>query len=101
MVRLLAWICLVLVASTTAYGLQLTAAAMVPPTAAAGRVNAGTSTGRVLLVAVDPATGDRAQVECDAPSYSFASDVVLVDADTFSDVAQVCNVADSPAAHPS
>ena len=100
MSQLLAWICLVLVASTTAYGLQRTAAAMVPSAAAAGQVTSATLTRRVLLVAVDPATGDRAQVECDAPSYRFASDVLLVDANDFPAVAQVCNVADARAVRP-
>lgn len=91
MSRIFAWICLVLVASTTAYGLQLTAAAMVPSTDAAHRVTSATFTRRVLLVAVDPVTSDRAQVECDVPSYSFTSDVVLLDANDFPAVAQRCN----------
>ena len=35
MTRVFIWISLLMVASTTAYGLQLTAAALLPPTAAA------------------------------------------------------------------
>ena len=110
MSRLLAWICLVLAASTSAYGLQLTAAALVSPadaagqvtsaTAAAGQITSTTFTRRVLLVAVDPVTGDSEQVECDAPSYSFASDVIFVYANDFPAVAQVCNVADALAGRP-
>jgi hypothetical protein len=98
--QMLAWICLVLVASTTAYGLQRTAAAMVPSAAAAGQVPSTTVTRRVLIVAVDSVTGDRAQVECEAPSYSFASDVLVVDANDVPAVAQVCTVADAPAVRP-
>lgn len=110
MSQLLAWVCLVLVASTSAYGLQLTAAVLVPPAAAAGQVTSAPAaagqvtstkfTRRVLVFAVDPVTGDRAQVECDAPSTSFVSDVLIVDANDFPAVAQVCNVADMRAGRP-
>jgi hypothetical protein len=91
MSQILAWICLVLVASTSAYGLQLTAAAMMPSVDAALQVTAATFTRRVWLVAIDPVTGDRAQVECNILSYSFASNVVLVDAKDFPAFAQTCN----------
>lgn len=91
MSQVLAWICLVLVASTTAYGLQLTAAAMLPSVAEVDQVTSATFTRNVLIVAVNPVTGDRAQVECDAPPNSFASDVLIVNANDFPAVAQVCN----------
>jgi hypothetical protein len=90
MSQMLAWICLVLVASTMAYGLQLTAAAIVPSAAAADQLTPATFTRKVLIVVVDPVTGDRVQVECDAPANSFASDLFLVDANNFPAVAQVC-----------
>ena len=90
MSQMLAWVCLVLVASTTAYGLQLTAAALVPSAAAANQVTPETPTRNVLIVAVDPVTGDRAQVECGVPSYNFASDMYLVDANDFPAVAREC-----------
>lgn len=91
MSRVLAWVCLVLLASTTAYGLQLTAAALVPSAAAANQVTSDTLTRNVLIVAVDPVTGDRAQVECGVPSYSFASDMLLVDGRDFPTVARQCD----------
>ena len=89
--QMLAWICLVLVASTTAYGLQLSVEALVPSAVAAKQVATATSTSKVLIVAVDPVTGDRVQAECDAPSNSFASDVLLVDASDFLVVSQRCS----------
>jgi hypothetical protein len=90
MSQLLAWICLVLVASTTAYGLQLTATAITASAAAASQVSTATLTRRVLIIAVDPVTGDRAQLECHVPSYTFANDVVVVHAKCFSEIARVC-----------
>jgi len=89
--QMLAWICLVLIASTTAYGLQLTAAALVPSAAEAHQVISDTPTRNLLVVAVDPVTGGRAQVECNVPSYSFASDTILVDSRDFPAVARECN----------
>jgi hypothetical protein len=50
----------------------------------------------VLIVAVDPATGDRAQVVCVAPANSFASDEVAVDAADLPAVAHACVDADTP-----
>jgi hypothetical protein len=100
MSHVLAWICLVLVASTAAHALQLTAAAMVPSADAAHQVTSATLTRKVLLVAVDPVTGDRTQVECDVPSYSFTRDVVLVDAKDFPAVAQTCNHATASGVRP-
>ena len=90
MSHVLAWICVVLVASMSAYGLQLTAAAMVPSAAAAEPVTSTTSSRKVLIVAVDPVTGDREQVECDAPSYSFASDLLLVEGNEYPADTHVC-----------
>jgi hypothetical protein len=51
----------------------------------------------VLIVAIDPVTGDRAQVECDAPVYSFASDIVVMDAGDFPAVSRLCTRGDAPA----
>jgi hypothetical protein len=89
MSHILGWMCLVLVASTTAYGLQLTAVAMVPSVAGADQVTSETFTRNVLIVAVNPVTGDRAQVEFCAPPDSFASDVLIVTANDFPAVAQL------------
>jgi hypothetical protein len=99
MSHLLAWFCLVLVASTSAYGVQLTAAAMLPSDSPS-LVTSATFTGKVLIVAIDPVTGDRAQVECDAPSNSFVSNMVLVDPEDFAAVARECSGDDASAAHP-
>jgi hypothetical protein len=90
MSQFLAWIGLVLVASTTAYGVQLTGAAMLPTAAAASLPTADKSTRDVLIIAIDPVTGDRVQVECHAAASAFASDVVLVDAKDFPAAAQAC-----------
>jgi hypothetical protein len=84
-------ICLVLVASTAAYGLQLTAAALLPAAASADQLASAAGTRNVLIIAVDPVTGDRAQLECHAPSSAFASDVLLVDASDFLVVSQRCS----------
>jgi hypothetical protein len=91
MSQVLAWICLVLVASAAAYGVQLAAAAMVPSHAAADQVTSATVARKLWIVAVDPVTGSRAQVECDGPSNTFATDLVLVDANDLAAVAQACN----------
>jgi hypothetical protein len=88
--RILALFCLLLVASTTPYGLQLTAAAMQPAAATVDEPGPATGTRTMLIVAVDPVTGDRAQLECQAPSSAFGSDVVVVDAEYFSEIARVC-----------
>jgi hypothetical protein len=98
MSHLLAWFCLVLVASTSAYGIQLLAAAMTPA-ASPSHITSASLTRKVLIVAVDPVTGDRAQVECDAPSTTFTSNVVLVDPDDYAAVARECTGADASVAH--
>jgi hypothetical protein len=91
MSRIFAWTCLALVASASAYGLQLTAAALAPSAASAQQVTSATLTRTELIVAVDPVTGDNKwQLECNVPVDSFASDVVLVDASGFPAVLQVC-----------
>jgi hypothetical protein len=100
MTQVLAWICLVLVACTTAYGLQLTAAAIVPPASAADRGAPVTSTRRVLILVDNPVTGESARVECDVPTSSYVSDVFLVDANDLPVVALACNIADAPPVHP-
>jgi hypothetical protein len=98
--RFLAWFCLVLVASTTAYGLQLIAAAIQPSAAAASQVTSATVAHHILIVAVDPVTGDRTQMECGAPTDSFASEVLLVDANDLPAVARVCKVVGAPTVTP-
>ena len=100
MTQVLAWICLVLVACTAAYGLQLTAAAIVPPASADDRGASIQSMRKVLIVADDPVKGEAARVECDVPTSSYVSDVLLVDANDLRDVARACNVGDAPLVHP-
>jgi hypothetical protein len=95
----IAWFCLVLVACASAYGVQLTATAM-KPSDSPSLIPSATFTQKVLIAAIDPVTGDRAQVECDAPSNSFVSDVVLVDPKDFAAVARECSGDDASAAHP-
>jgi hypothetical protein len=64
---------------------------VVPPAAAAVDPVVSTApTRQVLIVAVDPVTGDRAQVECHAPANSFASDVIMVEAADFPAAEQAC-----------
>jgi hypothetical protein len=92
---LVAWSCLLVVASTAAYGLQLTVAGMVPSAAADTPATSVISTRSVLIVAIDPVTGARAQVECDAPANTFASEVVLVDGDDFPNVVRACEVSNA------
>jgi hypothetical protein len=89
--QVLAWVRLLLVASTTAYGLQLSVEALVPSAAATTQVAPATFTRTVLIVAVDPATGDREQAECAVHSDSFSSDVLLVDASDFFVVSRACS----------
>jgi len=90
--QVLAWVCLLLVASTTAYGLQRSVEALAPSVAAANQVAPATVTRKESIVAVDPVTGDRSQLECDAASDSFAtSDVLLVDASDLLVVSQRCS----------
>lgn len=91
-----------LVAGACAYGLQLTAVAIVPRADAADQheVTSATGTRQVSIVAIDPVTGDHTQVECDAPANSFASDIVLVDARAFRAIASACNRTDVAEAGP-
>jgi hypothetical protein len=94
--QVLAWVGLLLVASTTAYGLQLSVEALMPSVAAANQVAPMTFTRKVLIVAVDPVTGDREQAECTAHSDSFASDMLLVDASDFLVVSRACKRINEP-----
>jgi hypothetical protein len=118
----LSWICLVAVASTTAYGLELAAAAMVPSVAtdeldgsnqaldghdirelrgALPQAASTSSTGMVLITGQDAAGGDRMQVECVTANDRIASDVLLVELKDLPAVAaQVCNVANVLAVGP-
>jgi len=50
----------------------------------------GAGAASAKIVAVNPVTGDRAQVECETPSNTFTTDVVLVDASDFPALARVC-----------
>ncbi len=116
--QVLAWICLLVVASTTAYGLQLAAASIVP-TVADGQHNgsyqgldgddireqraallqaASTSLARmVLITGLDATTGDRTQVECLTAGGGIASDALSVDLQDLPCVAAlVCNVSSAP-----
>jgi hypothetical protein len=98
--QILPWICLLVVASTTAYGLQLAAASMVPSTAADQRGGSyqaldsqvireqrsallqpasASSTRMVLITGEDGTTGDRRQLECATTSDRLATDALLVD----------------------
>jgi hypothetical protein len=96
MSHVVAWICLVLVACTAAYGLQLTAAAVVEPSAAAETVTSDPPARQVLIVAVDPVSGGRTQVVCDARANAFVSDGLLVDATDVPTAAQACIDTDAP-----
>jgi hypothetical protein len=72
---------------------------MVPSVAAADqhRVTSIAATGTVLIVVVDPITGDRhAEVECEAPASSFASKIV-VDGDAW-DLSAVTRICTDPSA---
>jgi hypothetical protein len=86
----LAWMCLVMVASVVALGLQLTTAAILPTAAALDEVTSAMSTRKLLLVAVDALTDNPAQVECEVPANSIASDVLLVEAKDFPTVSRAC-----------
>jgi hypothetical protein len=97
MSHVLAWICLVLVACTAAYGVQLMTTAIVPASSAeAEQVVSVTPTRTVSIVGVDPVTGDRAQMVCQVPANSFATDIVLVDAADFPAVVRACVNTDTP-----
>jgi hypothetical protein len=100
--QVLAWMCLVLVASTSGYGLQLAAAAILPSPLGSVQhpVTSASITRRVLIVVVNPRTGDRWHAECDAPPNSFASDTVLVDANAFLAVASACTRVFAPEVGP-
>lgn len=90
-VRALSWAGLVLVASTSAYGLQLTAAALMSSEVSVNQVKPETIRRTVLVVAVDPDTGDHAQVECGMLLQNFSSEMLLVRAEDFPAVARECN----------
>jgi hypothetical protein len=97
MSQLHGWICLVLVAAATAYGVQLTVVALARPAATPDQATSATVTRKVLIVAVDEVTGNRTQMECDAPVNSFATDVLLVDANELPASARACTIAGGPA----
>jgi hypothetical protein len=56
-------------------------------------------TRKVLIVADHPVKGEVARVECDVPTSSYVSDVLLVDANDLPEAAQ-CNGADAPVIQP-
>lgn len=99
------WLCLVLVASTSAYGVQLAAAPIAPSTdhyvtqqhASALQATFRTPTVIVLIAGYDAATGDQMQVGCATTSDRVASDALLVKLKDFGTVAsQVCTEATAP-----
>src|SRR5207247_2611655 len=120
--QVLPWICLLVVVSTTAYGLELVAASMVPPPAtdrlggsyqtldghdtrdqrsALLQAASMSSTRMVLITGEDATTGDRMQVECATTTDRFAEDALLVELKDFPDVASgICSVANAPAVRP-
>lgn len=109
----LPWLCLLIVASTSAYGLQLTAASMVPsavadqrdgssqaldghgigePRGAVLQAASASSTRTVLITGEDTITGDRMDVECTTTSDRVASDALLVELKDLGEiVAWVCS----------
>jgi hypothetical protein len=110
----LPWICLLLVASACAYGVQLTAAVMVPSTPADRRdwshqallghnvteqralllhAALAPSSRMVLITGYEATTGDQMQVECATDGYRVASDALLVDLNDFRDVAAAVCIA--------
>jgi len=115
--QLLPWLCLLAVASTSAYGIQLTALAMVPsaPAARADEIYrpeggdelsdhraalvraASTPSRRVIIVGYDATGLDQMQVECVTAGEQIATDTLLVESKDFQPVAaQVCNVPTAP-----
>jgi hypothetical protein len=122
--QILGWICLLVVPFTTAYGLELAAAPLVPSgTATADQLDASkqflgshevneqrgalllaasaSSPRIVLMTGQDATTGDRMQMECITANDRIASDALLVELKDFPAVAaQVCNVANAPAVRP-
>jgi hypothetical protein len=118
----LLWICLLAVALTTAYALQMAAASMVSSVAAdeldgshqaldshAIREQRGalvqaasmSSIRMVLITGEDATTGDRMQVECATTTDRYAEDALLVELKDLPDVAAgICNVANVPAVRP-
>ncbi len=117
--QVLPWICLLVVVSATAYGLQRAAASMVPSATADQldgsyqslggheireqrgafpQAGSTSSTGVVVITGQNARTGDRIQVECMTASDRIASNPLLVELKDLDEVAaQVCNVANAPA----
>lgn len=101
--RVLAWICLVLVVTTSAYGLQLAAAAIVPtsaddqsavtePRGPTLQQAATTSTHMLLIIGFDESTGERIQLECATSSDRVAVDALAVQLNNLGNVAgQLCS----------
>jgi hypothetical protein len=120
--HVLPWICLVVVMSTTACGIQLAAVSMwsVPvvdgpdeKSAALSRHDAGVprgvflsaasipSTRTVMITGHEAATGERMQVECVTTSDRYAEDALLVELKELHEVsAQICIGADAPPVRP-
>jgi hypothetical protein len=112
--QVLPWICLLVVVATTAFGLQLAAASMLPSPAADQLDGSGhdireqraaflqawpmSSTRMVLITGQDSATGDRMQVECLTTTDRYAEDALLLELkDLLHVVAQLCNGATASA----
>jgi hypothetical protein len=101
--HILGWICLVFVATTGAYGLQLAAAATVPtaaddqsavtePRGPTLQQAATTSTHMLLITGFDESTGERIQLERATSSDRVAVDALAVQLKNLGNVAgQLCS----------
>jgi hypothetical protein len=94
-----AWICLLVTVSTMAYGVQLTAARMLPPAAVdvgeqRARLPAGAATlaHELLITGLDDTTGDRMRVVCVTTSDRVAIAALVVQLKNLGNVAaQLCD----------
>jgi hypothetical protein len=101
--RILAWVCLLFVASTSGYWVQLALAATISTAADDGlgvaqlhglalQDAARTSTHMVLITGQDATTGDRVQVECATTSDRVAIDALVVELKHLGELsAQLCS----------
>jgi hypothetical protein len=95
--RIVPWICLLLVASTGAHGLQLAAAATLPAAAndhldVTLHASGTTSTHTVMITGLDEITGDRMQVDCVTTTDRIAIYTLVVELKNLGDIAaRLCN----------
>ena len=116
--QVLPWICVVLIALTCSYGLQLTAAAILPSTAAdqRGRTSQGAGKadvsdqhgplvetapispeGIVTITGLEAATNDRMQLICIAAGDRLATGALVIALEELPDVVtHVCNLSEAP-----